>query len=941
MAMWPFKRRRRAVDSKEDKVKPMEPNQSAVERGTNDGTSKPSDALPSTPPAPVSAPRYVASEKEKKQKRRSLQQAQAPAKPWVDLEKRPNSENKENVPGPAPGYTSREDITALPSQRHLDRSPHLRPVDQERARIPYNFRPYATSQTSLQQDEALGSLHRPNTLHSERTNTLRSKRSKSEYGGPMRKSSSRRSKRREERVREEEIRQLASSPIPIPKRPGDGPLRRDSKKFRSTNLRDSTVSLPPEGSIHSSMSGAREQRGWEVGTLDIFNPRPAVRLSGTPQFSVARTAAPNGTGVMFTIESRNGKEKAPVSRGSTRNDRVIGDEADGLGSGDIRAIMEREAKRKQKRELERQEKLDRKLRNRVARDRADSEKRARDATSDKRAEEARVRAAELIQARRSPDPPTAIHPALRSDTVMADAEPVGLGIGDRPQASSQAKEATEKETEDPFSDAQEHLDSPALPHPPPTAGVQEPSESPFDDTVVQTATAVRLSQAYTPPLSPVYSRGAAPTSSAQLEDTARQPSTSYQSTSYYSIQSVSDLTKPPPIKHEPRRSSDTSKERRTGSTWATIFRRGSNFRKTGQNDVKSSSSEFSFSNTSRESMRNQPIPAHLIDPNARRPSSQPRTISGTPARTMSRFHEDLPGMPISPPVSRTQSPDVTVAAAAAATQRRSGRLTPQPIDIRTDTPTSQQRGPKVSSSLASIDSEGSWLASGSLKRASHQSVPSRTFSRPTTGKDFNSSFEELGIADGTGAHQDPDAEYLARNSRPPGSNPALIGATPDEEFEDEELAVASMVAEEPALTVRGSVRRRPTLVQRDERLKSREGLVTEYLTSSGTEVHPAQSGVMDSYDSHSHDDTPLTSDGEDEEGDEQYDNSTIVEVERARSVQYGSRHSRQFSAGSARLLDVKPEGGISRERTPTPTRAVFEPAEEEVTQPGAEKSEEV
>jgi hypothetical protein len=177
------------------------------------------------------------------------------------------------------------------------------------------------------------------------------------------------------------------------------------------------------------------------------------------------------------------------------------------------------------------------------------------------------------------------------------------------------------------------------------------------------------------------------------------------------------------------------------------------------------------------------------------------------------------------------------------------------------------------------------------------------------------SYEDLAGADGAG-HTDQDAEYLARNSRRKGSNTTPIGVTPDEESEDEAptLAASTLAAStDPALTVHGSARRRPTLVQRDERLKSREGLVSEYLSSSNINTSGASAANAASYHAtfeNSHDVSSLDSDDELD--------SPVVEVERATSVHYGSRHSRQFSAGSARLLDVK-SGELGRERTPTPT----------------------
>lgn len=686
---------------------------------------------------------------------------------------------------------------------------------------------------------------------------------------------------------------MMSSPIPIPKRTGDGLLRKDSKKHRgAAGVRDSNVSLPPEGSVHSSMSGAMEQRGWEVGAFAVFNPRPAVRLSGTPQYIVSSSLPATGPGVLYHIEhrndaSRNGKQKTKSSRDAKKRLPTVGDEADDLDSSDIRALMEREAKRRIRREQERLEKLDRKLRSRVGRERGNSDRRPRDEAEEKRIEEARLRAGEQLHAHGPALLPTAVHPALRG---IAD-EQIGLGIAEPNEQLTDVPNEDEAH-ENPFVDAMEEL-PPFDQQASGGAPVSTPLETPFEDAVLETAKEVRLSQAFTPPLSPVYPRGSATHSSSQLSEAIRQQSLSHQSISHHSMQSASDLPMPPRIDYNERRSSDPpnlAKERRNG-TWAAIFRRGGTFRR--GDDGNTSPSEFSFSNTSRESMRNQPIPAHLIDPQARRPP-QVRRISGTPVRTMSKFKEDLDEMPVSPPDSRTQSLDVIPATVSAG--RKPGA---QPIDIRgrailNEARASPNRQPLQSASMASIGSEGSWLASGSLKRQSHQSTIARPFSKRNA--DFSASYEDLGGGD-------KDAEYFNTNAGGgvrTSSNPALTVASPGEESEEEGDRTLATPGEAP-FTVHESVRRRPTLVQRDSRLKSREGLITEYASANIEKVETPPNESPDR--------------GSDASEDEP------AELERARSIKQQTRHSRQFSAGSARLLDVQRSStDLTRQRTPTPTQ---------------------
>lgn len=896
MAFWPFKRRRRpsqATDAASRPILSEKPKHSS--QPASAAASPPPPPVAPTPPAPRRASQHGSS---RKQQRASQHDQVIPATEKVETSKKQSDPtNKENVP--LRSHRSREEITALPVTQRLDNSPHLRPVDLDPPRIPYNFRPHSMSQTSVQRQEATVKPQRPHTLHSKRSTT--------DYSTPPRRTSSKQSRRRDDQLREEEIRAM-SAPIPIPKRPGDGPLRRDSKKMRGPGGRESEVSLPPEGSIHSAMSGVMEQRGWEIGSFAVLSPRPHVRLSGTPQY-VSNSLPPSTSGFLYRIDSMRSKNKEPEkekekekapARDTARKRRTVGQEADELDSTDLRAIMERDSKRRAQKQQERQEKLERKLRSREGRNRGDSDaRRVREAEEAKRVEGgSRTAVAEQIQARGAISPPTAVHPALRNLQSEEDTIPIGLGIGRAPppvEPMDIDRKETQPETvleepstantgtylnyppegpipQNPFTDAAQ---APAAEQHPATSATSLPMETPLEEPEVRTAQAVRYSHASTPPLSPIYAGRATSSAEHLAEDHPRHRSIAEESM---------PLPRPPPIVPVERRSSDPPRERRPGA-WASIFRRAGT-----RKERAASPSEFSFSNTSRESMRNQPLPAHLVDTQANRPP-QVRSKSGTPVRTQSKFREDLPEMPISPPDSRTQSPDVTSSAAALAAARRAGRATPQPVDIpgrmresdRNDTPVSQTMrspGGAVAASLASIDSEGEWLASGgSAKRQSQQSGLSRSLSK--RHGEFSASYEELG--------GDKDAEYFSQSRSRKLSSPAMMGASPDEESEEDVAMHAAGEGSNASLTVHASVRRRPTLVERNPRMKSREGLVTEY----------AAAEVVDTPDGSTDEDEP---------------DSPAPQLERATSVQYGSRHSRQFSAGSAKLLDVPSK----RTSTPVP-----------------------
>lgn len=873
MPFWPFKKRRKASGTLPVTEKAQ------IEQTSTRAVTYP----PAGPTSPIDIP-STSSNPTSWRKRQAPPDA-SPEALRIDGEKQTLSPGKENVPPLAQErITSKEDITALPMTHKLEHSPHLRPVDMERPHIPYNFQQYSTSQTSVQREEGVGSPTRPQRL--------RKRRSEYDSSTPQRRRSSRR--RKDDHVREEEIRAM-SAQKPIPKRPGghsEGPLRRDSKKMRGLGMKESNVSLPPEDSIHSTMSGILEQRGWEIGSMDVFSPRPAVRLSGVPQYATPSSLQESSP--LSLQHKERLKEKAPVARDSKKKRETIGNRADDLDARDLRTLLERDAKRREKRKKEQQEKLDRKLRSRGGRNRGDSDKKRREAEELRRADEAKRRAEEERRARELTTAPDSVHPALRDEKPEA----VGLGIGEGYVASGAdeteepAVSGEDEQPEDPFTDAAatERAETPASERLPPMPGAFSPVQTPMEDPVLETAKEVRLSQTATPPLSPVQS-GRGISSLSQMVDTRR----------------ASDLPPPPAVPVDSRRSSDPKPERRTGA-WATLFRRGgTNLRR---DDGRATPSEASFSNASRESMRNQPLPAHLVDT-----QPQPRAMSSTPVRTQSKFREDLPEMPISPPDSRLPSPDVTAAATAAATARRGGR-SPRPFDVpreaavaesevqapgRSDTPISPSlRSPRLmSGSLASVDSEASWLASGSKRHSTQSGFRGSVGSLRQRRPEFSTSYEELG--------EDNDASYFSRGTPSPDSKralhahklsaSALVGASPDEESEYGETAGPETSGD--PFTVHESIRRVPTLVHRDPRVKSREALAVYSAEVESPEPISAGSG-KESLDS-------------DPDGSE-------PEMARAVSVDYGKRHARQVSAGSAKLLEMpsrRISGDVKSDMQPT------------------------
>ncbi|KAF2152536.1 hypothetical protein K461DRAFT_148583 [Myriangium duriaei CBS 260.36] len=752
-----------------------------------------------------------------------------------------------------------ENITALPGARRLETSPHLRRSDTYRTAIPYTSSPAPASRIA-----AMAGQEKPKP-HPDTQKRRLSKRQ--EYHTRA--------------IREEEIRAM-SAPVPIPKRNsanGDLLVRENKKARRNFSTRTgddkraSTVSLPFQESIHSSMSGGSESRGWEILKLDLFSPRPSVRLSS----SLSQLSG--GPGL---YRSGSKKEKLPTLREDVkrRDRRKMAELADDLDASDLRVLMERDTRRRDKKKVADKEKLEAKLRRRASRSRA--------------------------KEREPPVPPLAIHPAFRkkpfdkqdadikapptptSDNELRDktspistrpAQPAETSNADSPFRDPSLSPSPHNDSmKDPFKLGPQREDTPQSVEPTPMM------ETPFEDPILATAEEIRYSHGRlsqivpSPPSSPTrpaHPRNMSPLRREYTPDLAPQGVSS-------------------PLRH-----SESSATKKAG-TWASIFKRGSITR----SDVSSAPrAGTSFSNTSRDSMSRHPLPAHLV-------ATAPRRISGTPTRTQSIFREDLPESPSSLPDSRVNSPDI-IAAANVAAARRSKRANPVMADGQgpDSTPESSARGRSkspvytdghdsaaaMSASLASIDSEGSWLTGRPSKRKSTQShIRNSVGSASRRRASDNPSFEELGIPDDELVRRlTPSPEDEAKENEEEGVTPIM------EKIEDEDLPLR-----------RNTSRRKPNLVLRDDFAVSREGFVAE--VSNKESPSEGSSG-------------PSTLESESEfdqfrEGLEQH------------GVVYGRGHARQLSSGSAKLLEIPsrnrsgrttPDVRKSLQHTPEPSNGRF------------------
>ena len=726
-------------------------------------------------------------------------------------------------------------------------------------------------------------LHKPPTSHTQpaeqiqewqRVPTL-SKRSAQEMS--RRKSSK---KRKEEHTREAEIKAMSAS---MPTRPATDldvsgrPMKRESKRMRgglNRNLHNpsSDISLPTAASIRSSLSSDPEQStSYKVSPFYILAPRPTIRYSG----SHPRHASGASLGSDHPeMQKRRISERVTISEEKLKANKRVDDLADDLSAGELRELMERDQKRKEKKKLAEMIKIEKRL--------------ARRQEQQKEGE---------ADARRSGTPP----PANMERGVLGR-EVADLGIGTSAVVtSSKRKISAGSESGRPERpvDAFE-AESPSNDH-----GAMEPgletgkmasgATSPQPTSKMGHLENVTKATVLTP-------AAASDIRSASTTDQRTEQHMPKISTS--SAAGIPGETLPPV--QSKRRLSDSMP--RPPQSWTSFFKRSPKPKRTAGLEPPPPLSN-SFSNTSRDSMQTGQAPQAAPQHAAYTPVKLP---SNLPKRTMSKFREDLPELPISPPDSRMQSPEVDILPPIPkefVDKRSSARLSSDDTQMRYDTPTSGYRSLEpgalrdetrnsadrsveapspepatiLSQSLASIDSEGSWLSGRkNSKRGSAQLSPSRPLRDSGSSfhkryRDYTESTEELGITEDEYFSRLTPAFDEDRSKRQSTGNPM-----PSSDEEDGE-SLASPI--EAGRATWGAVARKPTVVHREPRAKSREGLLKDSAADSDNEAPGETPSDID----HQRNDS----------------NESEARIQRATSVDLGSKHARHISAGSARLLDLK------------------------------------
>jgi hypothetical protein len=714
MARWPFTRRSR---------------RGTIDSDNNDTTPFPEKVAPHLKAGPASL---------KNNQERSIK-----SKRRFSLGKQPRNlsiEPEPPLPPIDPIYhhnASVEDITALPTTHRVRMSPHLRAASRnDDADIPYDFRLNAASQLQSSNPK------RPESSGRNKLSRSPSRRRPFQVSDLPLKLTKKRASDRE--VQEEDFRAM-SVPASLPRRPGredTGVLDRESMIVREGLNRSlsrpvSSISLPrPDTSRSNSRMGFVDSRSYRISVMDVISPRPIVRTQAPPYAMIAvgwtaPSSRAHSTRGIYTSGKQSFKGAAKLKR--------IEDLADDMDSTDLRTILERDALLKEKKKIRDAEKLQRKLERRAEKDRLQEE-----------GEESGV----------GPSIP------YKERTKASSSKEEGATATKRPRERTSRKQSKARAAEwdappppakgsilqDPFSDALETQDdSPVVPSrnrrrlqtlgENSTAGastfvssslpIMKPIEVP-DDNVTQyieeSADEEEFHDALAIPELPNFATSVSdldqesaipsPTASSFAQAFAREPQ-------YYpQIHEVTEeppapLSATPSVTALPTVQSTPERKKRRPSGIFSFLRLGDRFKQRQRSQSEASAhKEGSFSNISRQqTAEDAPTAPSSALPNA--PFFPYPSLNSTPNRSQSKFQEHLPEViPNRPSSSQAGPPPANPS------------LMTKPLPV---IPTS---------SLASIDSEGSWLTGRPVKRMlsdrsgqkSHQESESRE-SGPVTPLD--------------------------------------------------------------------------------------------------------------------------------------------------------------------------------------------------------------
>lgn len=583
-----------------------------------------------------------------------------------------------------------------PSKRHRSSREESR---RSSALVPSN-RPIS----SLDRPASLAE-HPPRECPPSRTGSLL-RRKPSQNNGPN-KLRRRLSKRKaNEIMREREIRMLSSTPIDIPHRqvPGNGDYvpdhRRRKANGRRTDRYMSDISLSIRDSAASSASDMSDPYTYKVNAFAALTPRPVVRYVEAPRLQTARSNNPPST--------RQDKERLAALTRSEEDlyysRRRVNELADSLDAGALRELLERDRRRREKKQIDDQEKLRRKLQERADAEQARHEQAQVPPEHEPKPAQPEPSIADTDPSITEPEPSVAEPPVPESqdipmeDDVILEVEeptPVPHDHGSWLRGESKGSDNVRASLES--SRVIGNIDDSSIRE---RRLIQRPSFAPSQDMAMSRTT-----------LSPSHS---------SIRHGMNTPSHSQT----LAAGSTSDISRG----IDSRRSSDTSGRR--GNTITSLFRRGSSrIKRRYKERFQDTTPEVS--NASHESFykvhtQSSPPPPSMIPSRVLMPSEPIQ-------RAHSKFTEHFGDEPLSPPDSRLQSPDIPEEVAESSFEQEDTFLhgpSPTPgVDIQnpnrshhrswtSELMDAEADNVPLSQSLASIDSEGSWMSGQFFKRMS-------------------------------------------------------------------------------------------------------------------------------------------------------------------------------------------------------------------------------
>lgn len=590
-------------------------------------------------------------------------------------------------------------------------------------------------------------------------------------------------------AREREVRLMSSMPIDIPRRatpslPGDSMHidgRRASAHDRRWDRHRSDISLSMHDSAASSLSDYSDNYTFKVNGFAAWTPRPVIRYVETPRTSYSRhRKSPE------PAEQRSKSPTLEVSNEDLRSKKRIDDLANGLDAGGLRELMERDRRRQERKQVKDQEKLVRKLQHTAEKvpksgDEPDGSQQL-DQTQD----------TETKRGRSSSQNRTQSQPTTQETEAFLSGEPEGSWLRD----TSRDQERNGRMSPETVNIIGNIDDS--------SIREQKTSQR-FSFRPSQDVTMSRSTLAAS--LSPSR-RGVHSPDSSQLYGMARS--------------SVSDVSRN--VASE-RRSSDHG----TGhaSTITSIFRRGSSRLKRSYRERFPDRSPPPQKNVSHESF----FKVHTQPP-APTPYVPSKALLGPTSfkRSQSKFIEHFGDEPLSPPDSRLQSPDIPEHEPQAEDRvpdLQSGSYYPIPGTGTNNknrhhswAGDSVEEDPEhfpLSQSLASIDSEGSWMSGQFLRRISQRQANSARQSLSSSRNKDEGAEKSL-----RNDENHSDAQSTAFGVHPGEASGDGNNATADNQDKDFDAPAQQGPSAE---TWHQDVGKRPVLVNPVVRPKSTEGLL--------------------------------------------------------------------------------------------------------------------